>query len=343
MMLSGVPGRVAGALLAAALVGAPHVAAAQGGSAPGGVPGAEGTAAPPAAGGPPASPGLAGERPAGRTGPLLPGPPPELGLVDEAQDEQGSPATAERAVSFTAGVSGRRADGADPAAAGGPGRQVPPPPAVPAVSAEREAALARQREVARAFECPREQIVRMLETAVEASEISASMGLEREVLQLCRDRWTVLRELMDAEQSLAEILLRSRVEREQAALALGEERREALARTGAARQVALEAARAAERRRLETEERAEQAQAAVVVVPEPEPEPEPHEIYAWFSILGSAGSLRAGVTDGAGRWWVREGDELAGGVRIAAISSSPPRVRISGGPPSGLPYRSLGR
>ena len=260
----------------------------------------------------------------------------------EARDQQESPATAERAVSFTAGVSGRRADGADPAAGGAPGRQAAPPPAAPAVSAAREAVFARQREVARAFECPREQIVRMLETAVEASEISASMGLEREVLQLCRDRWTVLRELMDAEQSLAEILLRSRVEREKAALALEEERREAIARAEAARQVAVEAARAAERRRLEAAA-VQEEEPAVVVVPEPEPEPDPHEIYAWFSIVGSAGSLRAGVTDGAGRWWVREGDELADGARIAAISSRPPRVRISGGPASGLPYRRLGR
>ena len=184
----------------------------------------------------------------------------------------------------------------------------------------------------------------MLETAVEASEISASMGLEREVLQLCRDRWTVLRELMDAEQSLAAILLQSRVEREKAALELEERRRVALAKIEGARQGAVEAARAAERRRLEeAAERARQAQAAVAPVPETGPGPAPHEIYAWFSIIGSAGSLRAGVTDGAGRWWVGEGDELADGVRIEAISSRPPRVRISGGPPSGLPYRGLGR
>ena len=66
--------------------------------------------------------------------------------------------------------------------------------------------------------------------------------------------------------------------------------------------------------------------------------------YAWFSIIGTAGALRAGVTDGTGVWFVREGDPLPGGARIAAIAGRPPGVRVTGAGESGeatlLPFRA---
>ena len=60
-----------------------------------------------------------------------------------------------------------------------------------------------------------------------------------------------------------------------------------------------------------------------------ESEPSPPR-YGWFSIIGTAGALRAGVTDGSGVWFVREGDALPGGGTVAAITGRPPGVRLSG-------------
>ena len=60
-----------------------------------------------------------------------------------------------------------------------------------------------------------------------------------------------------------------------------------------------------------------------------EPETPPAPRYGWFSIIGTAGALRAGVTDGTGVWFVREGDSLPGGAHVAAIAARPPAVRVS--------------
>lgn len=259
------------------------------------------------------------------------------------------PAAADiEAVSSAAGASGRQAGGTDAAAAGQSGRQLPPPPAVPASLSGRGTGPDRGGEVAQAFECPREKIVRMLGAAVDEFEVSSSMELEREVLVLCRDRWQVLGEIMDAELSLAEILRKDRLAREKAALELEERRRVARARIEGARQGAAEAARVAEERRLrveaalqapETPAKPKEETPAPAVAVVKEPEPKPHERFSWFTIIGAAGSLRAGVTDGEARWMVREGDRLPGGVRVTAISARPPRVKIAGGPARGLPYR----
>ena len=53
--------------------------------------------------------------------------------------------------------------------------------------------------------------------------------------------------------------------------------------------------------------------------------------YAWFSIVGTAGALRAGITDGTQVWFVREGDPLPGDARIVAIAARPPGVRVTSG------------
>ena len=62
--------------------------------------------------------------------------------------------------------------------------------------------------------------------------------------------------------------------------------------------------------------------------------------YGWFSIVGMAGDLRAGVTDGRRVWFVREGDPLPGDVRIGRIAARPPGVQIEGADDSALPYRT---
>ena len=221
-----------------------------------------------------------------------------------------------------------------PAAAGLPGRQSPPPAAAPASPAEAPEWFWRNAEIAQAFECPIGPIARMLEAAQGKSEFSPALELEREVLVACRDRWEVLKEMIDAELGLAAVLRADRSAREAVAIALEERRQVARARIEGARQGAIDAARDAEARKL-----IEAAPEPVAVEPEPEkpapaqtvvvvqePEPTPEERYGWFAMAGSGTELRAAVTDGDGRWWVRVGDSLPGDVRIEAIRARPPRV-----------------
>ena len=292
--------------------------------------------------------------------PALTGPPPALGLPERPEtpaappgplDETPSPAAAERAASSAAGEPERQAGGADPVAAEKPGRQDRPPPAAPATPAAPPDWFWRDAEIARAFECPIGPIATLLEAAQGESEFSPALEVEREVLALCRDRWTVLKELMDAELSLASVIrenaaaeaeadLKLAAVREREALELETKRREADARVRAAHEATLAAARA------ERETAAAAAAAAAAPKqeePEPEPGPTPEEVYGWFALKGSGTDLRAGVTDGRGRWWVRVGDELPGGVRIGSIRARPPRVAVKGGAAAGLPYRAVGR
>ena len=69
--------------------------------------------------------------------------------------------------------------------------------------------------------------------------------------------------------------------------------------------------------------------------------------YSWFSIVGTAGDLRAGIADGAGNgsarggtsvWFVREGDRLPGGVTVTRIVARPPGVHVDGAVEAALPY-----
>ena len=78
---------------------------------------------------------------------------------------------------------------------------------------------------------------------------------------------------------------------------------------------------------------------AVFEAPEaPADDPEPPPDYGWFSILGTAGDLRAGITDGKDTWWVREGATLPGDIAIVAIHSRPPGVRVAGAANHALPW-----
>ena len=221
-----------------------------------------------------------------------------------------------------------------PLVAASPGRRESPPPAAPVTSPGTPDWSWRDAEVAEAFECPMRPIARMLSAAQGKSEFSPAMELEREVLVLCRDRWEVLKEMMDAELSLVEVLRADLAERERHAIALEEMRRLSRARIEGARQGAIEAAKEIAARKL-----AELEPAAAPATPATPETPKPEEVYGWFAMTGSGSDLRAGVSDGNGRWWVRVGDALPGGVRVTAIRATPPSVMVKDGPPSGLPYR----
>ena len=60
--------------------------------------------------------------------------------------------------------------------------------------------------------------------------------------------------------------------------------------------------------------------------------------YSWFSIIGMAGALQAGISDGELVWFVREGDRLPGGVLITGIGTRPPGVSVGGAGEAALPY-----
>ena len=255
---------------------------------------ADGTAGSPPAAGPSSSPSLSGGA-AGR----------DLGKGNS------DPAQTSKAVS----------------GAGLPGRQVVPPSAAPALPF----APSSEHAVLSSFECPREAIARMLANARTPGEFSASLSLEREVLEACRDRQTVLKEMVASELQLAEVLRNEAAAREAEALRRETARQEAEARVAAVREqlaLAADAARA--------------ASAAEETPPPVEIEPELPD-YAWFSILGRQGNLRAGISDGAGVWFVEEADELPGGVVVEEISSKPAGVTVEGAVSGPLPYRSRGR
>ena len=193
--------------------------------------------------------------------------------------------------------------------------------------------------------CPRALLRRLLAGAAGEADALAALGIEREILALCRERQEILAGLFEAEAALRE--LRTPPDAPAAAVPPP-------AQTGAVsvvpaptRQVApapsplraaLTAAGAADEADTGTEDtRVGDTGAEDTRAGEPQP-----PRYAWFSIVGAAGALRAGITDGSGIWFVREGDPLPGGARIAAIAARPPGVRMTDGDGDGrtalLPY-----
>lgn len=54
-------------------------------------------------------------------------------------------------------------------------------------------------------------------------------------------------------------------------------------------------------------------------------------VYGWFSIIGTPGRLRVGVTDGERVWWLGEGERVPGGPVIERIVARPPGVHVGGG------------
>ena len=177
----------------------------------------------------------------------------------------------------------------------------------------------------------------MLSSAVNEGQFSEALELEREVLVLCRDRQTILKELVGSEIELAAALNKSAVARAEEALKLETARREADARVRGAHAAMLEAARAEIVREQQAKAAAETARTAPK---EKAPPPEPPRAYGWFAVMGSGEALRAAVTDGENVWRVEAGDRLPGGVKVVSVEARPPGVRVKGWTSPHLPYRS---
>ena len=227
--------------------------------------------------------------------------------------------------------------------------------------------------------CPRALLRRLLAGAAGAADALSALGIEREILTLCRERQEIVAGLFEAEARLGELREAGRAPEPEpqvpapSAAPAPEANTpvvEAAARSplhaapGGAAEKANEAdtragdpragdPRAGDTRAADTraadppagDTRAGEVQGnALVRAPARVSPAQVSPRYAWFSIIGTAGALRAGVTDGTGVWFVREGDPLPGGARIAAIAGRPPGVRVTGAGESGeatlLPFRA---
>ena len=211
--------------------------------------------------------------------------------------------------------------------------------------------------------CPRVLLRRLLAGAAGEADALSALGIEREILTLCRERQEIVAGLFETEARLSELRQAGRGPESEAptatpsavrtpgAEAAGEA--PAFARTApsplrAALGDAADA-RAADTRPAELQgtlvpgNSPARANSLVQVRAQVSPA-EVSPRYAWFSIIGTAGALRAGVSDGTGVWFVREGDALPGGTTVAVIAGRPPGVRVTGAGESGeatlLPFRA---
>ncbi len=186
--------------------------------------------------------------------------------------------------------------------------------------------------------CPRALLGSLLASAAEtpgpvAGDAVEALGIERETLALCRERQEIVNGIVALEVELGALLAEA-----------------ALADAG----VPVPAASAAAVETPIAPIVKESAPVRVVSLPPVDddagesPEEKPESVpappaYAWFSIVGTAGDLRAGIGDGTGKggasvWFVREGDRLPGGVTVRRIAARPPGVHVDGAVEAALPY-----
>ena len=189
--------------------------------------------------------------------------------------------------------------------------------------------------------CPRDLLSRLLADAVSESGALSALAIERETLKLCLERQRIVAGLFKLEGQLRELRAPPAppVPSAPAAAAPPADRTDARHETPP---IGEPAAPAVPREPAAVSPlRAALEGAATDTAPQTDPGPR----YGWFSIIGAAGALRAGVTDGRRVWFVHPGDPLPDGVRIAAIAARPPGVLVADPRGTGdrstlLPYRA---
>ena len=152
--------------------------------------------------------------------------------------------------------------------------------------------------------CPRDLLRKLLASAVGEQDTLAALAVEREVLKLCHERQLLVGGLLETEAKLRELVALP-VEDEEVVV---EDVVSQLLSVTVPEKVVVEVVEAGEKKK----------------------EAPPPPRYTWFSLMGSFGVLRAGVSDGSKVWFVGEGDALPGGVRVLEIVGRPPGVRVSG-------------
>ena len=167
--------------------------------------------------------------------------------------------------------------------------------------------------------CPRDLLTRLLAGVANKEDALSALAIEHETLKLCHERQLIVTGIFESEAQLRAL----RAPAEPAA---------------ANRSPAVAATVPSVMPQLNTVPAKLPAPSTTARKPAKAVPAAPH--YGWFSIVGMAGDLRAGVTDGHRVWFVREGDPLPGDVRIGRIAARPPGVQIEGGDDSALPYRA---
>ena len=166
--------------------------------------------------------------------------------------------------------------------------------------------------------CPRDLLTRLLAGVAERQDALSALAIEHETLKLCHERQLIVTGIFETEAQLRAL----RAPAEPAAA----NRSPAVAATVPSVMPQLNTVPA----KLPPSTTAQKPAKAAPAAPR----------YGWFTIVGMAGDLRAGVTDGRRVWFVREGDPLPGDVRIGRIAARPPGVQIEGAGDSALPYRA---
>ena len=170
--------------------------------------------------------------------------------------------------------------------------------------------------------CPRDLLTRLLAGVAERQDALSALAIEHETLKLCHERQLIVTGIFETEAQLRAL----RAPAEPAA---------------ANRSPAVAATVPSVMPQLNTVPAKLPAPSTTARKPAKAAPAAPR--YGWFSILGMAGDLRAGVTDGRRVWFVREGDPLPGDVRVGRIAARPPGVQIEGsGTISALPYQGAG-
>ena len=159
-------------------------------------------------------------------------------------------------------------------------------------------------------ECAVDLLRTRLATAVEGDVVLTAIALENELLVLCNRRQQLVLEVLSTELLLASMIS-------------GDAPMEAATQVPG---LPPEAPPAATLDQLDaTTALAEQEPAAAP----PDPPSPASPGLSWVTVLGSAGNLRAAITDGTSVWWVREGDVLAGGWQVTRIAARSPGVTLS--------------
>ena len=161
------------------------------------------------------------------------------------------------------------------------------------------------------FGCPRGMLTALLAGATERSDAASALAIERETLTLCRERQEIVTRIFRLEEELRALLGKPEDSPATAEpIPAGD--------TGAA------------------------PRAVSQLGPHGGTGPSPPSreaaappSYSWFSIIGTPGRLRAGVSDGTRAWFVREGDRLPGAGAVERIAARPPGVHAGG---TALPY-----
>ena len=182
--------------------------------------------------------------------------------------------------------------------------------------------------------CPRALLGALLASAADADDAVSALAIERETLALCRERQEIVNGIVALEGELQGLL----TEAQGGAAVTGS----GAGTAGAADVPVVKVSAPVRVVEVSTPPpvRAEAADPEDSATP---PAPQA-PVYSWFSIVGTAGDLRAGISGSGGNggtsvWFVREGDRLPGGVTVTRIVARPPGVHIDGAVEAALPYR----